>query len=250
MKLFNVLTAAVLAVPIAFSASTASAVTFAGSVVGEFTSQDAENTGPIPFFGAFGAEISGDKKELTWPGQSCVLFTCFDPVLTDTSTLTINDGGFGADLSFGESKVGLFSITWKNAASLSITTDDLFDAFATFDIAYTQPGVANGSEEVRFSIENTNNPAGDNITPSLTSGPLDFDLDVPLYLSSEVSITGYHLKEVGAGMFTQGIWSNPEGGVSTLVVSAKVDVVPLPAAGWLLLAGVGGLAAMKRRKKA
>ncbi|MEM8581636.1 MAG: VPLPA-CTERM sorting domain-containing protein, partial [Pseudomonadota bacterium] len=30
----------------------------------------------------------------------------------------------------------------------------------------------------------------------------------------------------------------------------KVEVVPLPAAGWLLLAGMGGLAAMKRRKKA
>lgn len=30
----------------------------------------------------------------------------------------------------------------------------------------------------------------------------------------------------------------------------KVEVVPLPAAGWLMIAGLGGLAAMKRRKKA
>ena len=28
-----------------------------------------------------------------------------------------------------------------------------------------------------------------------------------------------------------------------------VDVVPLPAAGWMLMAGLGGLAAMRRRKK-
>jgi hypothetical protein len=28
------------------------------------------------------------------------------------------------------------------------------------------------------------------------------------------------------------------------------NVVPLPAAGWMLLAGLGGIAAMKRRRKA
>ena len=32
--------------------------------------------------------------------------------------------------------------------------------------------------------------------------------------------------------------------------TTKASVVPLPAAGWMLLAGFGGLAAMKRRKKA
>ena len=30
----------------------------------------------------------------------------------------------------------------------------------------------------------------------------------------------------------------------------EVNPIPLPAAGWMLLAGLGGLAAMKRRKKA
>lgn len=30
----------------------------------------------------------------------------------------------------------------------------------------------------------------------------------------------------------------------------RIDPIPLPAAGWLLLGGLGGLAAMKRRKKA
>ena len=29
----------------------------------------------------------------------------------------------------------------------------------------------------------------------------------------------------------------------------KLNIVPLPAAGWMLLAGVGGLAAAKRRRK-
>jgi hypothetical protein len=31
---------------------------------------------------------------------------------------------------------------------------------------------------------------------------------------------------------------------------ASIEVVPLPAAGWMLLAGLGGIAAMKRRKRA
>lgn len=40
--------------------------------------------------------------------------------------------------------------------------------------------------------------------------------------------------------------------IDEIVVTDPVDpgVVPLPAAGWMLLAGIGGLAAMKRRKKA
>ncbi len=41
-----------------------------------------------------------------------------------------------------------------------------------------------------------------------------------------------------------------EGREVTTKASVKLDVaeIPLPAAGWLLLAGIGGLAAMRRRK--
>ncbi|MEM6371462.1 MAG: VPLPA-CTERM sorting domain-containing protein [Pseudomonadota bacterium] len=42
-------------------------------------------------------------------------------------------------------------------------------------------------------------------------------------------------------------------GISALVVGATVgdpNVIPLPATGWLLLAGFGGMAALRRRKKA
>ena len=35
-----------------------------------------------------------------------------------------------------------------------------------------------------------------------------------------------------------------------LYVAPHMSAVPLPAAGWMLIAGLGGLAAMKRRKKA
>ena len=44
-------------------------------------------------------------------------------------------------------------------------------------------------------------------------------------------------------------WDIPKGSVFGQV-STNLEVVPLPAAGWMLLAGVGGIAALRRRKKA
>ncbi len=52
----------------------------------------------------------------------------------------------------------------------------------------------------------------------------------------------------GAGVFTLVIDGQPRSPGATYDIG--VSTVPLPAAGWLLFAGVGGLAAMKRRKKA
>ena len=45
-------------------------------------------------------------------------------------------------------------------------------------------------------------------------------------------------------------WTGEPGGGGSKSGYDGFGVIPLPAAGWLLLAGVGGLAAMRRRKKA
>ena len=43
---------------------------------------------------------------------------------------------------------------------------------------------------------------------------------------------------------------NSAGGLShKTTIGGDLTPIPLPAAGWLLMAGVGGLAAMRRRKK-
>ncbi|SFU15094.1 THxN family PEP-CTERM protein [Sedimentitalea nanhaiensis] len=49
---------------------------------------------------------------------------------------------------------------------------------------------------------------------------------------------------------TQEEQNNPAGLYAKFTATTNVNVVPLPAAGWLLLAGVGGLAAVRRKKKA
>jgi hypothetical protein len=63
-------------------------------------------------------------------------------------------------------------------------------------------------------------------------------------VSANADIAGVELNLVG---------SEPAGFVIDNLrfgVRGQVNVVPLPAAGWLLLAGVGGLVAMKRRSRA
>jgi len=69
--------------------------------------------------------------------------------------------------------------------------------------------------------------------------------------------TGYLFADISSLNFvgkylTFGVKPSPDNdpaGVADYAV-AGIEVVPLPAAGWLLLGGIGGLVAMKRRKKA
>ena len=55
-----------------------------------------------------------------------------------------------------------------------------------------------------------------------------------------------------AGIFNS-VFSSPEGGSNLRILAAEfsqdVPTIPLPAAGWLLLAGIGGLGALRRFRK-
>lgn len=55
---------------------------------------------------------------------------------------------------------------------------------------------------------------------------------------SDFNYLGLRVQQVG-----------PNGEDSDKLVATSTPVVPLPAAGWLLLGGIGGIAALKRRKK-
>ena len=82
-----------------------------------------------------------------------------------------------------------------------------------------------------------------------TAGFNGFLLDTPLILNDRYRLTGFSFSVIGDGSVDGNVWSTQENASSSLIVSANISAVPLPAAGWLLIAGVGGLAAMKRRRK-
>ncbi|MCZ0810752.1 MAG: choice-of-anchor K domain-containing protein [Pseudomonadota bacterium] len=240
--MIKTITAALLSVGLATGAH---AATVAGSSSGVFTSETGGSTGLI---GATdGAAISADGKTLTWPGETCGILGC--TTLTDQSTLTINDVAFSKSTSVGNNEVTVGSLTWYNASSSSLLTPDLFTAVANIGLNFTSPTGQVGSETLTFNINNTTNPTGDLIMASPT-GALDFGLAVPLNLGSGLTLTSFFAEEVGPGSLSGGTWSLGEGLTSTVMIKANIAAIPLPAGGLLLLTGLGGLAALRRRKQA
>jgi len=231
-------------------ATGASAATLTGSSSGEFTSEDASDTCTIYAWICWGGVegASGvDTSTLEWPGDNRGLDTS-DPA---RSSLTINNTPINVDpVPLGTDNYLVGSLTWENASSPANITPDEFSADATIDLLFTSPTNQTGQQSVTFNITNTNNPDGDLIF-AVANGGFDFGFDIPLDLGGGLTLNGFSaaLLSGSDGMFANGEWSNPENGSSTLGIYANVTAVPLPAAGWLMIAGIGGLAAMRRRRK-
>lgn len=175
------------------------------------------------------------------------------------STLTFLDGAFSGSAPVGSvSPVSVFSIEWENLSTAGFRTEDEFTALGEATINWTMPLPGTGplTESLSFAIKNTGNPDGDEITPSMATLAVDFNAPTPIGGQSTVLSYQWILSSVGdvenegGATLIDGLWFNPEGNTSVLTLQASVETVPLPAAGWMLLAGVGGLVAMKRRRKA
>lgn len=244
-------------------ASGASATTFGGTFSGTFTGN-----------GGFGSNSCtyGSGTGLAWgaPGPCPDFSVDFVDDELD-STMEIVNAPWGKTVS-GIDSVLIGEIVWFNNAN---TAAEDFSTGMNLAFSVTDPvGGGPFNEFMNLDIENTpGNPPDNAFLLSFD----DFGIAGPLTFG-DVTMTGFSLSVTGAGSLsidddvdllgpigcffspqscnlTELTWVNTEGGTSTLQIFANVEapeanVIPLPAAGWMLLAGLGGLAAMKRRKKA
>jgi len=90
-------------------------------------------------------------------------------------------------------------------------------------------------------------PCADIVEVTLLNDSSSVEVDGVLYT---LSFLGFRQNGILNDVFI-----SPEGGFSPGIIEAQftavdLEAVPLPAAGWLLLGGLGGLAALRRKKKA
>ena len=163
------------------------------------------------------------------------------------SSISFQQTDFSAELTGNRDKVEVARIDWFNAEWTNF--DDLFELNAVFRFNLTGPVARSTTDAFALGISTTGNDSPIDDDSAIIAGFNDFRLGGPVLLTDNHRLTGFSFSVVGDGSIDGNVWNTQENASSTLVISAHIEPVPLPAAGWLLIAGVGGLAAMKRRKK-
>lgn len=191
----------------------------------------------------------------------------------NSSSLTVNNGSFSEDV-VSAGRILLGTITWNNQSNWNTGSSWTSGVNLTLDFADLAPV----DQSVDFSILNTTDLSGNtdfNETTGqrpdwISSMQLGSDaFDVPIALGDGLTLTSVFFQMVSPGSagtsvdYTAGIsyggdgswfnpntgnWVNREGGTSTIGIYGEVSTVPLPAGVWFLLGGLGGLAALGRRR--
>lgn len=230
------------------AATVSQAATLNGQTFGQFTGTD-------------GVNVDGSGQYAVWPDNPCAPTFCTDKSYLTFITENMGDDDYpGPDndydfnytnITAGEYLIG--GLKWKNASSAGSITDDAFSLFATLSLDLDIPELAIANQAVSFAINNTANPPGDTLGSSaLMVGGLTYNLALPIDLGDGLLLSGFTIKGDGHPDNTYdpvtGVWELEEDKKAKLYFYANVTQIPLPAAGWMLIAGLGGLAALRRRR--
>jgi hypothetical protein len=211
---------------------------------------------------------AGNTAVLNFLGGAPTIFESFENIATGTrnpDTLVGSFAGFGTAGS-GDTAVDCGSGLGDGACVKPLGTAG--GRYATDGANWLDSNDMNGIE---WTIPGANGKPTNAVTAIaflLTDiddvGSLQFAIEVSSgeLLASEVNSDGVgtrpepdatlHLVEIGftAPVELVQITMTNGNGDGFGIDSVGMNVVPLPAAGWMLLAGIGGLVAMKRRRKA
>lgn len=245
-------------------ATGAHAATFSGQFSGTWASAG----GPLPpATGGTNSCLSGTERTLYWGDEDDCPDNSGNSQDSSLSTAGSDKEGFRNSDGFSEEITGhetvkVGTIRWENRPNPASTTVNIF---ANLNMVLDIDGFGQVTELLQFQIDNTANPEGDDILALWFD---DFG-GVPIDLGNGLTLDGFSFElqdPVDGETLTTGVgtganegrtllnWDNPEGhpvNFSWLTINAEISpaAVPLPAAGWMLIAGVGGLVAMRRRRK-
>ncbi|MEM6887075.1 MAG: VPLPA-CTERM sorting domain-containing protein [Pseudomonadota bacterium] len=263
-------------------ASTVVSGTFSGTVHGpEATSYDVDAPGNLAWNSSFTNDTRwidtyGSKDDassgLRWGGNWVWEDGAGHFSKEDTSKLEVHNGTFEQAID-GESKALLGKIVWHNHSNYLAgdTWDGAIDLHLDFDSSKDVDPI---TQRIEFSVTNTKDPTTNSSYNETTGYNPDeigsfsvasSSLSEPVHLGDGLFLKGIHFDLFDAGLagsefgfgdaassLVSGLWSNREGGKSVLGVFGSFEydmsAVPLPAGAWFLIAGLGGLAMVKRRK--
>lgn len=176
----------------------------------------------------------------------------------DSSSQSLTFGGTGGDA--GETSAGDFNVsfdgvsTFSTAWDLTVSTGQLVSLVfqgapgaTIFDILDDFPVTPDSARGREFEISGS---SPDGVIAVTYSNPVGVTPNAPvgdLYATMTVDFSGLFSGGLDAGT-SLSFFQDTDNSASRAPV-VPVDPVPLPAAGWLMLAGLGGLAASRRGKK-
>ena len=177
-------------------------------------------------------DYTGSNENPSGPALSCEALG----ILNDSCVVTHNAGGLGVNGSPDTTPGQIDGFPYFSSESLTLDFGrDVEWNSITF-------GLWDVNDDVRFTYDGG----------TFTYGPGNSASTVALggVVSQSLKITAYG--QLGQDGWVGSFWKGFEyvGFDGLTVASVDVNVVPLPAAGWMLFAGLGGIAALKRRKRA